>query len=92
MDLGFGPRLSRVAAGVCFLLFLGVLQYFFGFWMMLGVMLLPFLLGLFVLIFLPSSPGRKKIIDWGFRYLDVSDFFMERLDDRFASLIRLLRR
>ena len=92
MELGFGPRLSRVAAGVCFLLFLGTLQYFFGLWVMLGIMLLPVLLGSLVLIALPRGPGREKIINWGFKHLDIGEFFIERLDDRFESLEKRLRR
>jgi len=74
MELGFGPRLSRVAAGICLLLFLGLLQYFFGLWVMLSIVFLPVLLGLVVLVALPRGARRKRIIDWGFRYLDVSDF------------------
>ena len=73
-----------MAAGVCFLLFVGVLRFLFGPWIWLGVILLPVLLGLVVLIVLPKGPCRERIIDWGFRHLDIGDF-MERLDDRHSA-------
>jgi hypothetical protein len=63
MDQGFGPKLSRMAAGVCFLLFLGVLQYFFGRWVMYGVLFFPVLLALLLLATLPKSSRKKRIIN-----------------------------
>jgi hypothetical protein len=92
MELGFGPKLSRVAAGVCFFLFFGLVAYFFGEYVMFGVMFLPVLLWLIVSLVLPKGPDRKKIADWGFMHLDIAGFFMERLDDRFESLMKRLRR
>jgi hypothetical protein len=92
LEQGFAPRLSRVAAGVCLLLFFGALRYFFGGWVMLAIFVLPVLFALLVSVALPRSPGRKRMIDWAFKHLDVFDFFVERLDDRFESFERRLRR
>ena len=92
LEQGFAPRLSRVAAGVCLLLFLGAVQYFFGSWVMLATVLLPVLFALLVLVVLPKSPRRKRVIDWAFKHLDIFDFFIERLDDRFETFEKRLRR
>ncbi len=91
MDQGFGPKLSRVAAGVCFLLFLGALGYFFGQWVVYAVLFLPLLLWLLLRVTVPRSYRKKRIIDLVSRSVDVGDFFIERLDDHFDSLIRRLR-
>ncbi|HYM79265.1 MAG TPA: hypothetical protein VE377_25035 [Candidatus Dormibacteraeota bacterium] len=92
MELGFGPRLSRVAAGVCFILFLGALQYFFGRWVMLAIVMLPALLAVLLVVALPNSSRKRRIIRLVTGSVDITDFFMERLDDRFESLIKRLRR
>jgi hypothetical protein len=92
MDQGFGPKLSRVAAGACFLLFLGVLQYFFGRLVVYGVLLLPVLLALLLMVTLPKSSRKKRIIDLVSNSVDVGSFFIERLDDRIDSFVRRLKR
>jgi len=92
LEQGFAPRLSRVAAGVCFFLFLGTLQYFFGHWVTLAVLLLPLLLWLLLRATLPNSSRKKKIIDLVSNSVDITDLFMERLDDRFEGLARRLKR
>jgi hypothetical protein len=92
MDQGFGPKLSRVAAGVCFLLFLGALQYFFGRWVMYGVMFFPVLIALLLMLTLPSSSRKKRIIRLVSNSVDVGSFFMERLDDRIDTLVKRLKR
>jgi hypothetical protein len=81
-----------VAAGICFLLFLGVLQYFFGRWAMYGVLFLPVLLALLLMVTIPRSSRKKRIIDLVSASVDVSSFFMERLDDRIDTLVRRLKR
>jgi hypothetical protein len=92
LEQGFAPRLSRVAAGVCFLLFLGAVQYFFGQWAMLAILMFPLLLALLLLIALPNSSRKRRIIRLVTGSVDITDFFIERLDDRFESLIKRLRR
>ena len=88
MNQGFGPNLSRVAAGVCFLLFLGGLQYFFGRIVMYAVVFLPVLLWAMLRLTIPQSYRKKRIINLVSKSVDVQDFFIERLDDHFDSLIR----
>jgi hypothetical protein len=92
MELGFGPRLSRVAAGVCFLLFLGLLQYFFGLWVMIAIMMLPALLAVLLVVALPNSSRKRRIIGLVTSSVDITGFFVERLDDRFESLMKRLGR
>jgi hypothetical protein len=92
MDLGFGPKLSRLAAGICFLLFVMALQYFFGRWVMLAVLFLPVLLWLLLRVTLPRSSRKKKVIDLVSNSVDIRSFFIERLDDHFESAIKRLRR
>jgi hypothetical protein len=92
MDQGFGPKLSRVAAGICFLLFLGALQYFFGRWVMYGVLFLPLLLALLLMVTLPKSSRKRRIINLVSNSADVGSFFIERLDDRIENLARRLKR
>jgi len=92
LEQGFAPRLSRVAAGVCFLLFLGALQYFFGSWVVLAIVMLPALLALLLVVAVPKSSRKKRIIGLVSSSVDVGSFFIERLDDRFDSLIKRLRR
>ena len=92
MEQGFGPKVSRVAAGVCFLLFVGAVQYFFGRWVVFGVLLLPALLALLLSITLPNSSRKKRIIRLVSSSTDVGTFFIERLDDRFENLVRRLKK
>jgi hypothetical protein len=92
MELGFGPRLSRVAAGVCFLLFLGLLQYFFGLWVMIAIMMLPALLAVLLVVAIPNSSRKRRIIGLVTSSVDITGFFVERLDDRFESLMKRLGR
>jgi len=92
VDLGFGPKLSRIAAGVCLLLFMGAVQYFFGRWVMFAVFLLPALLALFLAVALPNSSRKKRIIRLVSSSVDIGSFFIERLDDRFENLMKRLRR
>ena len=92
MELGFGPKVSRVAAGVCFLLFVGAVQYFFGRWVVFAVLLLPALLALLLSITLPNSSRKNRIIRLVSSSTDVGTFFIERLDDRFDNLVRRLKK
>jgi hypothetical protein len=92
LEQGFAPRLSRVAAGICFLLFLGAIQYFFGHWVMYGVLFLPVLLALLLMMTIPKSSRKKRIIGLVSASVDVSSFFMERLDDRIDALVRRFKR
>ncbi len=93
MEQGFAPRFSRVAAGVCLLLFLAGLQYFFGRWVMLAVIGLPVLMALILTVAIPNSfREKKRIIDLIVRSVDVGSFFFERLDDHFESFAKRLRR
>ena len=92
MEQGFSPRLSRVAAGVCFFLFLGAIEYFFGFGMMIVILALPLITVLLLTIALPNSSRKRRIIQLVASSVDIGNFFMERLDDRFESLARRLRR
>ena len=92
MDQGFAPKLSRVAAGICFLLFLGSVNYFFGQWVMYAVVFLPLLLWLLLRVTVPKSHRKKRIIHLVSQSVDIGDFFMERLDDRFDTLIKRLKR
>jgi hypothetical protein len=92
MEQGFAPKLSRVAAGISFLLFLGLLQYFFGSLAMLAVLFLPVLVWLLLTVTLPDSSRKKRIINLVANSLDVGDFFMERLDDRLEGFVKRLRR
>lgn len=92
MEQGFAPRLSRVAAGICFFLFLGALAYFFGQWVAYAVLFLPLLLWLLLRVTVPRSYRKKRIIDLVSKSVDIGDFFMERLDDRFDTLIKRLKR
>ena len=91
MEQGFGPRLSRVAAGVCFFLLMGALQYFFGRWVMLTIVMLPVLLALLLAVALPRSSRKSRIIGLVTSSVDVTSFF-ERLDDRFESVAKRLKR
>jgi hypothetical protein len=81
-----------VAAGISFLLFLGLLQYFFGSRAMLAVLFLPVLVWLLLTVTLPDSSRKKRIINLVANSLDVGDFFMERLDDRLEGFVKRLRR
>ena len=90
MEQGFGPRLSRVA-GACSLLFLGVLDYFFGLRGVVSVLALPLLLALPLAVALPNS-SRKWIIGPVASSVDIGSLFTERSDDRFDNLTRRLRR
>jgi hypothetical protein len=92
LEQGFAPRLSRVAAGISFLLFVGALQYFFGRWVMYGVLFFPVLLSLLLMVTIPRSARKTRIIRLVSASVDVSSFFMERLDDRFDTLVRRLKR
>ena len=92
MDLGFGPRLSRVAAGVCFILFVGGLEYLFGIWIVLCIVLLPLLLALLFAVTLPNDSGKKRTIGSAVSSVDVGRFFMEWLDDRFENIGNLIKR
>ena len=92
MEQGFSPRLSRLAAGVCLLLFLEALEYFFGPWAALGIVALPVLIALLLAIALPNSSRKRRIINLVASSLDIGSFFIERLDDRFESLARRVRR
>jgi small-conductance mechanosensitive channel len=92
MEQGFAPKLSRVAAGISFLLFLGLLQYFFCSRAMLAVLFLPVLVWLLLTVTLPDSSRKKRIINLVANSLDVGDFFMERLDDRLEGFVKRLRR
>jgi len=57
---------------------------------MLAVLFLPLLLWLFLRVTLPNSSRKKRIIDLVSNSVDIGDFFMGRLDDRFESLARRL--
>ena len=92
MEQGFAPKLSRVAAGVCLLVFIGLLQYFFGYWVMLVVIFLPVLLWLLLRATVPKSYRKKRVIALVSSSVDIGSFFFERLDDRFESLVRRLKR
>ena len=92
MEQGFSPRLSRVAAGVGFLLFLGTLAYFFGPWVTLAIMALPVLITLLLAIAMPKSSRKRRILKLVASSVDLGSFFMERLDDHFESLGKRLRR
>jgi len=92
MEQGFAPKLSRVVAGLCFLLFLGSFQYFFGLWVMLAVLFQPVLVWLLLTAILPDSSRKKRVIGLVANSLDVGDFFIERFDDRLENLVRRLRR
>jgi len=60
LEQGFAPKLSRVAAGISFLLVLGLLQYLFGRWVMLAVVFLPVLVWLLLTVTLPNSSRKKN--------------------------------
>ena len=77
LEQGFSPRLSRVAAGVGFLLFLGTLEYFFGPWVTLAIMALPVLIPL--LLAMPKSSRKRRILKSVASSVDIGSFFMERL-------------
>jgi hypothetical protein len=81
-----------VAAGVCFLLFLGLLQYFFGLWVMIAIMMLPALLAVLLVVAIPNSSRKRRIIGLVTSSVDITGFFVERLDDRFESLMKRLGR
>jgi hypothetical protein len=92
VESGFGPRLSRVAAGICLLAFLGALEYFFGPWVMLATVMLPVLLALLLTVSLPHSSRKRRVIRLVAGSVDIGKFFFERLDDRFENLTRRPKR
>ena len=82
MEQGFGPKLSRVAAGICFFLLLLLLNYVFGLGRLL-VITLSFLLLLCLLsIALPENSLVKKIVGRASKLLDAS-ILLDWLEDRF---------
>ena len=89
MDYGFGPKVSRVAAGVCLLFFLGTLRYFFGRW----VWTIPLLLVLAVLLLaliLPRNLAVRQLSGFTAWTMDLEHPF-GWLEDRFESLLTRLR-
>ena len=86
MELGFGPRLSRVAAGVCFLLFLGALRYLFGPWIWLGIAGIPLVVLLFLVVF-PRNPVARRAGGFTVRALDPLPL-LEWLEEGFENLVR----
>jgi len=83
LEQRFGPKLSRVAAVTCFLLFLGLLDYVFGLPKVLVILLL-FLLFVWLLLFLfPKSSTVKKGARSVLKALDLGstlDWLEERFD------------
>jgi len=53
-----------VAAGLCFLLFLGALEYFLSPWVMLAIVALPVLTALLLAIALPNSSRKEGLSIW----------------------------
>jgi hypothetical protein len=72
LEQGFNPRLGRVAAGICFLLFLGLLDYLFGLRKWLGILLLFVLLVLLLFLF-PKSPWVSRMTHFVGRALDLGN-------------------
>jgi hypothetical protein len=85
MDQGFGPKLSRVAAGVCFLVLGFALQYFFGQWVLIAVLFMPLLMALLLTVTLPKSSRKNRIIGLVSRSVDIG-LLVEWLEDRFDKL------
>jgi hypothetical protein len=83
LEQGFGPKLSRVAAGVCFFLFLGVLDYLLGPWVLLAIVLLPLLLALLAVVAFPKS--SRKVVGVVLRSLDI-ERLLGWLEERFENL------
>jgi hypothetical protein len=65
---------------------LGLPQYWFGFGLMLAILLLPVRLAILLAAALPNSSRKRRIIGLVASSAEVSDFFMERLHGRFESL------
>jgi len=90
MDLGFGPKLSRVAAGVCLILFFGLLRHLFGLWIWLGIFG-PALVALLLLVTFPRSPAAGRAGSFAVRVPDPLPL-LEWLQERFENLAKRLRR
>jgi hypothetical protein len=83
LEQGFNPRRSQVTAGICFLLFLGLLDYLFGLRKLLGLLLLFVPLVLLFLFLFPKSPWVSRIAHFVGRALDpgnTPDWLEERFE------------
>jgi hypothetical protein len=87
MDLGFGPRFSRVAAGVCLMLLLGSLEYLVGSRRILAVLISLLALILFLSLLLPGTAKVKMLAGRVARSLDVLRA-AEWLENRFEHLTK----
>jgi hypothetical protein len=86
LEQGFAPRLSRVAAGLCACLLLGLLAHVFRGWKLIAIPIL-ILLPLFLV---PQAVARKFSGNVA-KALDVVRL-AEWLDDRFERIENRIRR
>lgn len=84
MELGFGPKLSRVAAGLCPMLLLGGLEYAFGAWREFAISISLLALFLLLSVLLPVSSNVRRFAGRVARALDVLRP-AEWLEDRFEN-------
>ena len=84
MEQGFGPKLSRIVAGVCFLLFLGLIDYLFGLRKLFAITLLFLLLVFLLSLALPKSLSLKRLVVRISELLDISHLW-NWLEDRFET-------
>jgi hypothetical protein len=84
LDLGFSPKLSRVAAGICLLLLLGLLDYVARRWKLIAI---PISLVLLLLVLSSWGSRARKFAGRVAKALDVTRLG-EWLEDRFENLIK----
>ena len=87
MDLGFGPKFSRIAAGLCLFLLYGVLWYAFGPWEILAISISLLVLFLLLAVLLPESSIVRRFAGRVARVLDVLRL-ADWLEDRFENFTR----
>jgi hypothetical protein len=59
---------------------------------MIAIMMLPALLAVLLVVAIPNSSRKRRIIGLVTSSVDITGFFVERLDDRFESLMKRLGR